>query len=207
MRQLIIARKDLQMSPGKLAAQVSHASMAFISSRIREDTYEVRKRMPLPSYTIDPITGEKRLKEYIHPELKVFAINAFNNGEDYFTCRRVDSGEAFEKYELCDNVFLGYVCGGIIEKDVYEQWFCGSFTKTICEAKNRNQLLKAVDLGKNLGLQEGLDFFLIKDNCLTELEPEEIDENGIGRTLTCIGFRPLPDEIAHQISRKYQLYR
>ncbi|MDO4805440.1 MAG: peptidyl-tRNA hydrolase [Lachnospiraceae bacterium] len=29
MRQLIIARKDLNMSPGKLAAQVSHASMAF----------------------------------------------------------------------------------------------------------------------------------------------------------------------------------
>lgn len=28
MRQLIIARKDLNMSPGKLAAQVIHASMA-----------------------------------------------------------------------------------------------------------------------------------------------------------------------------------
>jgi Peptidyl-tRNA hydrolase PTH2 len=28
MRQLIIARKDLQMSPGKLAAQCCHASLA-----------------------------------------------------------------------------------------------------------------------------------------------------------------------------------
>jgi hypothetical protein len=26
--------------------------------------------------------------------------------------------------------------------------------------------------------------FLIKDNCLTEREPEEYDENGTGRTLT-----------------------
>jgi len=29
----------------------------------------------------------------------------------------------------------------------------------------------------------------------------------VGRTLTCIGFRLLPDDIAHAISRKYQLYR
>ena len=26
------------------------------------------------------------------------------------------------------------------------------------------------------------------------------------QTLTCIGFRPLPDEIAHQISHKFHLY-
>ena len=36
MRQLIIVRKDLQMSPGKLAAQVSHASMAFIADMLRK---------------------------------------------------------------------------------------------------------------------------------------------------------------------------
>ena len=35
MRQLIIARKDLPMSAGKLAAQVSHASMAWLSNLIR----------------------------------------------------------------------------------------------------------------------------------------------------------------------------
>ena len=67
--------------------------------------------------------------------------------------------------------------------------------------------MKAVTMAEEQGLREGVDYFLIKDNCLTELEPEEVDENGVGRTLTCIGFRPLPDDIAHQISRKYQLYR
>ena len=35
MRQIIIARKDLNMSPGKLAAQVAHASIAFLSRKIR----------------------------------------------------------------------------------------------------------------------------------------------------------------------------
>lgn len=34
-KQLIIARKDLKMSPGKLAAQVSHASMCFLTNAIR----------------------------------------------------------------------------------------------------------------------------------------------------------------------------
>ena len=146
MRQLIIARKDLNMSPGKLAAQVSHASMAFIS------------RMITSNASPDP---------------------------------------GCEKYNICFS----------IEKDIYEQWFAGIFTKTICEAKNKNQLMKAVAIAEELGLKEGIDYFLIKDNCLTELEPEETDENGIGRTLTCIGFRPLPDEIAHTISKKFQLYK
>ncbi len=94
-----------------------------------------------------------------------------------------------------------YICG-----DSY-RCVCGVFTKTICEARNRNQLMKAVEIAKELGLKEGIDFFLIKDCCLTELEPEEVDENGVGRTLTCIGFKPLTDDIAHQISKKYQLYK
>ena len=152
MRQLIIARKDLNMSPGKLAAQVSHASMAFLSHMIREGG--LQKRVSL------------------------------------------DTGEV----ERCEITIT-------MDPAIYDDWFCGIFTKTICKAKNRNQLMKAVTLAEEQGLVENQDFFLIKDNCLTELEPEEIGEDGIGRTLTCIGFRPLPDETAHAISRKYQLYK
>ena len=152
MRQLIIARKDLNMSPGKLAAQVSHASMAFLSNMIRHGG--------------------------IHEVLSM------------------DTAETDH-----------YVITMQMRPDIYNDWLCDIFTKTICEAKNRNQLMKAVTLAEEQGLKEGVDFFLIKDNCLTELEPEEVDENGVGRTLTCIGFRPLPDDIAHQISRKFQLYR
>lgn len=152
MRQLIIARKDLNMSAGKLAAQVSHASMAFISHMILDGG--THKRLSL------------------------------------------DTGEV-EAYEITFEML----------PDVYEQWCSDIFTKTICEAKNGNQLMKAVATAEELGLKENKDFFLIKDNCLTELEPEEIAENGIGRTLTCIGFRPLPDDVAHAISKKYQLFR
>lgn len=61
-------------------------------------------------------------------------------------------------------------------------------------------------MAEDLGMEEGKDFFLIKDCCLTELTPEEIDENGVGRTLTCIGFRPMEETVIDQIGRKYQLY-
>lgn len=151
MRQLIIARKDLNMSPGKLAAQVAHASWAFLSRQI-QFIYETGAATP-------------------YKEINKFGI------------------------EL------------LLKPEVLEKWFCGIFTKTICEAKNKNQLLKAKTLAEELGLKEGVDFFLIKDACNTELTPEEFDENGTGRTLTCIGFRPLEDEVAWKISKKFQLYK
>ena len=66
--------------------------------------------------------------------------------------------------------------------------------------------MRVTKIAADLGLKEGVDYFLIKDNCLTELEPEEVDENGVGRTTTCIGFVPLPADITSQLSKKYQLY-
>lgn len=149
MRQVIIARKDLNMSPGKLAAQVAHASWAFLSNGIRKC---------LPNAKFDDYE-----KKY------------------YFKLS--------------------------LDKDIAEEWFGGIFTKTICEAKNKTQLLKAKEFAEVLGMVEGKDFFLIKDACNTELTPEEIDENGVGHTLTCIGFKPLDDETAWKISKKFQLYK
>ena len=35
-KQIIIVRKDLHMSHGKMAAQVSHASMAFLTKMIQD---------------------------------------------------------------------------------------------------------------------------------------------------------------------------
>ena len=147
-KQLIIARKDLAMSPGKLAAQVSHGSMAFLTNMIRAN---------------------------------------------------------YSKWTSSDGDY--YSSELTFDADLYEQWINGSFTKIVCEARNRNQLLKATAIAKELGLQENKDFFLIKDNCYTELTPEETDENGVGRTLTCIGFVPLPDDVVSKISKKYQLYK
>lgn len=40
-KQIIIARKDLAMSPGKLAAQVSHGSSAFLMSAVKQHISKV----------------------------------------------------------------------------------------------------------------------------------------------------------------------
>ena len=40
IKQVIVVRKDLKMGKGKLAAQVAHASMAFISDSIEIEGYD-----------------------------------------------------------------------------------------------------------------------------------------------------------------------
>ena len=89
-----------------------------------------------------------------------------------------------------------------IDKDIYEQYINGIFTKTICEARNLNHLIKAKTIAEELGLIEDVDFGVINDKCLTELIPENED----GTCTVGIWFKPLDDEIAHKISKKYQLY-
>lgn len=135
-KQIIIARKDLNMSPGKLAAQVAHGSMAFLSWFMR--------------------------------------MNTGGNGH----------------------------VNGYIDQDIFHNWIEDEFTKCVLQARNKNHLLKAKTIAEELGMKEGEDFFLIKDNCHTELEPEED-----GRTLTCIGFKPMDAEIIDKIGRKYHLYQ
>lgn len=140
MRRLFIMRKDLNMSAGKLAAQVAHCAEAYWTNGIR---------------------------------------NAAKSYDDNY-----------------------YMFDGLIYKEVYEDYIAGRFTKTICEARNKNHLLKAVEVAQELGLIENVHYGLIYDACLTELVPEE--ENGT--TLTGIWFCPLKDDVAHYISKKYQLY-
>ena len=146
-KQIIIARKDLNMSAGKLAAQVSHASMAFLTNEIR---------------------------------------NEWSKNTTYF------KGDEYKTYYSVELTF---------EQDLFEQWIDGEFTKCVLKAKNKSQLLKAKALAEEMGMTENEDFFCIYDNCHTELTPEDN-----GRTLTCIGFKPMDSEVIDKIGKKYQLY-
>lgn len=140
MKRVFIMRKDLHMSPGKLAAQVGHCAEAYWTN------------------------GFRRAKPIYEDGWAFFRVG--------------------------------------IENEIYSDYVQGSFVKIICQARNKNHLLKAKKRAEEMGLEENIHFGLIYDNCLTELEPEE--ENGT--TLTGIWFYPMPDEEAEIISKDYHLY-
>ena len=110
--------------------------------------------------------------------------------------------EAYWPNWLKQNTDLDGHVDGYIDKDILDNYINGIFTKTICEAKNLNHLMKANVIAEELGLIKGADFDFINDCCLTELTPENED----GTCTVGIWFKPLDDDIAHKISKKYQLY-
>lgn len=141
MRRLFIIRKDLNMSIGKISAQIAHCAEYYWLNLIKDN--------------------------------------------------------------ICADTSTSISSTIQIQKDIYDHYINDITIKTICEAKNKNHLLKAKAIADDLGLIENKDYGLIYDRCLTELTPEEDD----GTTLTGIWFKPLDDEVAHTISKKYQLYK
>ena len=189
-KQVIIARKDLNMSAGKLAAQVAHAAMAFLTALIRATFVKTLKKgyRYHPCYDFDG-----------GPQKYLWGV--WNNRAEELR-KEGKLGWYSKDYEECEPEFE-YRGELAFDTGLFENWINGPFTKVVCEAKNKNHLMKVVKIAEELGLKEGEDYFLIRDNCLTELKPEDED----GRTLTCIGFKPLPIDISSQLSKKYQLWR
>lgn len=182
------------MSPGKLAAQVSHGSMVWLTAAIKQAARRCDDTL-------------FQVAEYRHPDLARLALDASKEGKVWFNAKKQEDGHIV----ACDPEPY-YQATLVFDRELFENWIQGSFTKVVCEAKNKNQLLKAVGIAQELNLKEGKDYFLIKDNCLTELEPEEWEVDPttgstVGRTCTVVGFRPLPAEVCAKISRKFQLYR
>lgn len=202
-KQCIIARKDLNMSPGKLAAQVSHASMAFLTWMIRNNITKLLDNY----YRAWEFENGKKVKPqfYRRGDLNKWAKEAREHGENGFFAEPIDLNNKYGELKLCDKKYH-YQTLLKIDNDIYEQWINGEFTKCVLQAKNKNQLLKAKTMAEELGMKEGEDYWLIFDLCKTELKPEFIDSNGIGRVLTCIGFKPFEETNINRIAKKFHLY-
>lgn len=146
-KQIIVVNKELKMSKGKMAAQVSHASMAFLTHQFLDNE------------------NPNRIENYENNTLKNYTL-------------KIDIS--------------------IEEND----WMQNSFTKVILEVKNENQLNKLVEKAKEYGFIENKDFFCIRDNCRTELIPDET-----GTRFTCIGFSPMAEENINPLTKRLQVYK
>lgn len=203
-KQVIIVNKELNMSKGKMAAQVSHASMAFLTRMIQgasrktcDNAYPVWDT----SRSFDEGKSNKQVMLYRRGDLSAWAKEFSKKGEDYFYARPVDPENPYGELELCEpHVF--YHTELEIDADLYEQWLGGIFTKVILEAKNETQMAKIIEKAKEAGMTEDKDFFCIRDACLTELTPDET-----GTRWTCIGFRPMDSEEIDPITKKLQLFK
>ncbi len=147
MRRIFIIRKDLHLSPGKLAAMVGHAA-------------------------------------------ELYWLNLLKNGGSYTNYDR-DNNPTAQSFEF------------YVPHEVWTDYINGIYTKTICESRNLNHLLKAKAIADELGFRDNEDYGFINDKCLTELNPENDD----GTTTVGMWFAPLADEVAHKISRKFPLLR
>lgn len=195
MRRVFIIRKDLHLKPGKLAAMIAHCAEAYWTNAMKAGNIKDNEFDTLPAIEIYD-NGKKGPALYKHPLVFEMSKKAFEAGESRFKYKPEGSRPTITvQFE--------------VPKDIWNDYVNGIFTKTICECKNLNQLKKVeiyindVCLELGVKLVEGVDWGYINDKCLTDLTPE--NKNG-----TCtigVWFRPLPDDIAHRISKKYQLYR
>ena len=88
-----------------------------------------------------------------------------------------------------------------LDKDTYD-WLAGPFTKILLEARSLHALEKAVKLAEQYGWVENKDFFCIRDDCCTELLPDE----GQDTCFIAIGFKPMDEERVRPIMKHFELY-
>ena len=184
MRRVFVIRKDLHLKPGKLAAMVSHCAEAYFTNMLKLGDVQDNEFDALLSE--DP-WRPGRPATYKHPDVCKKAEAAFKAGEKYFNVKK-----QFPKETVSITVE--------IPKDIWNGYINDIFTKTICEARNLDNMKKrALPVIEELGLKEGVDYGYINDSCKTDLTPENPD----GTCTVGMWFKPLPDEDAHKISKKF----
>ena len=189
MRRVFVIRKDLHLKPGKMGAMLAHLAEAYWTNLMKSSIVIDNEFMTLPAWE-NYGNGKSGPALYKHPELFRMSKEAYDKGETTFTTLRENPRQSV-------TVTLE------IPKDIWEGYVNDIFTKTICEARNLNNLKTKIEpVVKELELVEGIDWGYINDKCLTDLTPENED----GTTTIGAWFRPLPDEDAFKISKKFKLY-
>ena len=190
MRRVFVIRKDLHLKPGKMGAMLGHLCEAYWTNLMKASIVVDNEFMTLPAWE-NYGNGKEGPALYKHPELYRLSKEAYDRGEKHFTTLR-------------ENPRKSVTVTMEIPKDIWEGYVNDIFTKTICEARNLNNLKSKIEpVVQELGLIEWVDWGDINDKCLTDLTPENED----GTTTIGAWFKPLPDEDAVKISKKFKLYR
>jgi len=85
-----------------------------------------------------------------------------------------------------------------MDDEYVKEWLGKAFTKIVLSINGLSEAKKIIEVLKNNSIIHAV----IKDNCRTELEPEEE-----GTTLTGIGIKPYPKSLIHPLIKKLQLYK
>lgn len=192
MRRVFVIRKDLHLKPGKMGAMLGHLCEAYWTNLMKAwailGNIKDNEFVTLPVETKD---NPDYWMLYRAPKVFEAAKAAHERGEKTFKYREENPRET-------------YTITVEVPKDIWDEYVNGIFTKTICEAKNLDNMKKrALPVVEELGLKEGIDWGYINDKCLTDLTPENED----GTTTIGMWFKPLKDEDAFKISKKFKLYR
>lgn len=81
-KQIIIARKDLNLSTGKLAAQVSHGSMAFLIEAFKEDWNRwISSGDPKEYYTAELTFDKDTFEQWMDADYTKCVLQAKNKNQ------------------------------------------------------------------------------------------------------------------------------
>ena len=146
-------------------------------------------RKDVKTVTGEPVSSAKLAVMTAHASMAFLTAMLKENA-----CRKV--------YGKGDNGEHPWLISFEMDDEVYE-WVQTIFTKILLEAKTMHALERVVEEAVKIGLEEGKDFFCIRDNCLTELVPDE----GSDRCFVAVGFRPMRADRLESVLKRLQLYQ
>ena len=167
---------DTKVEPDELqvgdvvVARTKVGNLIMHTAIMRKHAVPIWKYNFAASTRINPITGKKEVQPYKHATLGMLASQAFAEGKEFFSYRKIGDGEI----EACENEYDH--CKVTVK--VPANFLFKVPQRTIYEAHDKEQVMEAVKTANELGLNEGVDYFSA-DNC--------------------IFFFPLDDEIVKKI--------
>lgn len=96
----------------------------------------------------------------------------------------------------------GYNVSWFIPKDMFDNWINESFTKIVLAVDSEDEMNEVINNAIAADMKENSDYFVIRDNCLTELTPDET-----GTRMTAIGFKPMIKEKLKGVTDHLPLFR